>query len=231
MLNRHNRLLVTIYVLSDALLGMSAFIVAYALRFHTGLPVPRGVPPLAQYFNVLPFIATLVPLGFAGLSVIDVSGAERSMTQWSVDGVVSTLPEASVARTAKLCSPSPSPLYVTGEVHDAIGARSREHSNVEPASVDVKLYWTDVLLVVAGGPDVIVVLGGVSSTMALPHPAAARASTAEMRPKPNCGSRPAAPRSTAVLFIAVRTWAPVIEGLQLIIRAASPLTDINRMCG
>src|SRR5262245_18875880 len=64
MLNRHNRLLVTIYVLSDALLGMSAFIVAYALRFHTGLPVPRGVPPLRQYINVLPFITVLVPLDF-----------------------------------------------------------------------------------------------------------------------------------------------------------------------
>jgi len=64
MLNRHNRLLVTIYVLSDALLAASAFIVAYALRFHTGLPVPRGVPPLAQYINVLPFIAGLVPVGF-----------------------------------------------------------------------------------------------------------------------------------------------------------------------
>jgi Undecaprenyl-phosphate glucose phosphotransferase len=64
MLNRHNRLLVTIYVLSDALIGVSAFIVAYALRFHTGLPVPRGVPPLTQYINVLPIIAALVPIGF-----------------------------------------------------------------------------------------------------------------------------------------------------------------------
>jgi hypothetical protein len=34
---RHNRLLVTFYVLSDALLGVTAFIVAYALRFHTPL--------------------------------------------------------------------------------------------------------------------------------------------------------------------------------------------------
>jgi len=64
MLNRHNRLLVTIYVLSDALLGVSAFVLAYALRFHTGLPVPRGIPPLLQYLNVLPFIAVLVPVGF-----------------------------------------------------------------------------------------------------------------------------------------------------------------------
>jgi len=64
MLNRHNRLLVTIYVLSDAVIGMAAFIVAYALRFHTGIPVPRGVPPLSQYINVLPIVGALVPVGF-----------------------------------------------------------------------------------------------------------------------------------------------------------------------
>ena len=68
MLNRHNRLLVTIYIISDALLGVSAFILAYTLRFHSGLvhlvPVTKGVPPLRNYINVLPFIAGLVPLGF-----------------------------------------------------------------------------------------------------------------------------------------------------------------------
>jgi Undecaprenyl-phosphate glucose phosphotransferase len=62
---RHNRLLVTFHVVSDALLGISAFIVAYVLRFQTGLiPITYGVPPFRQYVNVLPFIALLVPLGF-----------------------------------------------------------------------------------------------------------------------------------------------------------------------
>ena len=62
---RHNRLLVTFHVTSDALLATCAFIVAYALRFHSGLiPITRGLPPLAQYLNVAPFIAILVPLGF-----------------------------------------------------------------------------------------------------------------------------------------------------------------------
>ena len=57
---RHNRLLVTFYVATDALLGLSGFIVAYALRFHAGLlPVPKGVPPLGQYVNVLPFVAVI----------------------------------------------------------------------------------------------------------------------------------------------------------------------------
>src|SRR4051812_47080883 len=68
MLRRHNRLLVTLYVLSDALLGVAAFLLAYLLRFNTGLtsiiPITKGVPPLAQYVNVLPFIAAVVPLGF-----------------------------------------------------------------------------------------------------------------------------------------------------------------------
>ncbi|HEY2149611.1 MAG TPA: undecaprenyl-phosphate glucose phosphotransferase [Vicinamibacterales bacterium] len=69
MVNRHNRLLATFHVLSDALLAVSAFIIAYALRFHTDLvthviPITRGVPPLRQYIQDLPFVAILVPLGF-----------------------------------------------------------------------------------------------------------------------------------------------------------------------
>jgi Undecaprenyl-phosphate glucose phosphotransferase len=65
MVNRHNRLLVTFHVLTDALLGVSAFIIAYTLRFHAGLiPITKGIPPLRQYLNILPFIAGLVPLGF-----------------------------------------------------------------------------------------------------------------------------------------------------------------------
>jgi Undecaprenyl-phosphate glucose phosphotransferase len=65
MLSRHNRLLVTLYLLSDALIGASAFILAYALRFYTGIiPITKGIPPLRQYINVLPFVAVVVPLGF-----------------------------------------------------------------------------------------------------------------------------------------------------------------------
>jgi Undecaprenyl-phosphate glucose phosphotransferase len=65
MVNRYNRLLVTFHVLSDSILGVSAFIIAYALRFHTGLlDAPKGVPPLQQYLIVAPFVAALVPIGF-----------------------------------------------------------------------------------------------------------------------------------------------------------------------
>ena len=62
---RHNRLLVAFHVVSDALLGICAFIVAYAIRFHSGIiPITKGLPPLTQYLNVVPFIAVLVPVGF-----------------------------------------------------------------------------------------------------------------------------------------------------------------------
>ena len=65
MLRRYNRLLVAFHIFADALLGLSAFIIAYTIRFHTGLiPITKGIPPLRQYINLLPFIAVLVPLGF-----------------------------------------------------------------------------------------------------------------------------------------------------------------------
>jgi Undecaprenyl-phosphate glucose phosphotransferase len=65
MLRRFNRILVAFYVTADALLGLSAFVLAYTIRFHAGLiPITKGIPPLRQYLNLLPFIAVLVPLGF-----------------------------------------------------------------------------------------------------------------------------------------------------------------------
>jgi Undecaprenyl-phosphate glucose phosphotransferase len=68
MLNRHNRLLVTFYVLSDALLGTVAFLAAYLLRFQSGItslvPITKGVPPFEQYISLIPFVAVLVPVGF-----------------------------------------------------------------------------------------------------------------------------------------------------------------------
>jgi Undecaprenyl-phosphate glucose phosphotransferase len=68
VVNRHNRLLVAFHILSDAMLAVTAFILAYAIRFHTALaaliPITKGVPPLRQYIYVMPFVAVLVPLGF-----------------------------------------------------------------------------------------------------------------------------------------------------------------------
>ena len=65
MVKRYNRLLVALHVVSDALLGMLAFLLAYFLRFHTDvLTVTKGVPPLGQYLAILPFVGVLVPLAF-----------------------------------------------------------------------------------------------------------------------------------------------------------------------
>ena len=65
MVRRHNRLLVAFYVVTDALLAAWAFLLAYGIRFESGLiPVTRGYPPIDQYLSVAPFIALLTPLAF-----------------------------------------------------------------------------------------------------------------------------------------------------------------------
>ena len=65
MMRRFNRLLVAFYVISDALLGMAALVLAYLLRFESGLiPVTKGNPPFEDYVHMLPFIAVLVPVSF-----------------------------------------------------------------------------------------------------------------------------------------------------------------------
>jgi Undecaprenyl-phosphate glucose phosphotransferase len=68
MMRRYNRLLVAYYIITDALIGMAAFTLAYLLRFETSIadiiPVTKGQPLFAQYLNVLPFIGALVPIAF-----------------------------------------------------------------------------------------------------------------------------------------------------------------------
>jgi Undecaprenyl-phosphate glucose phosphotransferase len=65
MMRRYNRLLVAFYVASDAAFGVLALLIAYWLRFHSGLiEVTKGYPPFSQYAQMLPFIAVLVPVAF-----------------------------------------------------------------------------------------------------------------------------------------------------------------------
>ncbi len=65
MVRRYNRLLVAFYIVTDVLLASWAFVLAYAIRFESGLiPVTKGYPPLEQYLHVLPFVAVLTPLAF-----------------------------------------------------------------------------------------------------------------------------------------------------------------------
>src|SRR5688572_26064927 len=65
MVKRYNRLLVALYVVTDALLAMWAFILAYIIRFDFGLiPVWWGRPPIENYYALLQYVAILTPLAF-----------------------------------------------------------------------------------------------------------------------------------------------------------------------
>ena len=65
MMRRYNRLLVAFYVISDAALAMLALLIAYWLRFQSGLiEVTKGDPGFEQYQQMMPFIALLVPVAF-----------------------------------------------------------------------------------------------------------------------------------------------------------------------
>ncbi len=62
---RLTRRLAACHAVSDALLGMAAFGLAYAIRFEAGLiAAPKGQPPFGQYLVLIPFIGLLVPLAF-----------------------------------------------------------------------------------------------------------------------------------------------------------------------
>src|SRR5512142_3275599 len=65
MVKRYNRLLAAFYVVSDALLAVVAFVLAYLVRFDSGaFPISKGLPPFAQYVAVLPVVAGAVPFAF-----------------------------------------------------------------------------------------------------------------------------------------------------------------------
>lgn len=65
MVKRYNRLLVAFYVLADAGLAAAAFVLAFLIRFESGLiPVTKGYPPFGQYLAVLPLVAGLVPVAY-----------------------------------------------------------------------------------------------------------------------------------------------------------------------
>jgi Undecaprenyl-phosphate glucose phosphotransferase len=73
MLKFQTRVVVATYVLADVLATALAWVLAYALRFHGPVaalvPVTKGVPPLADYLQLLPLMAVLWPtiLYFHGL--------------------------------------------------------------------------------------------------------------------------------------------------------------------
>ena len=67
MIRRYNRLLAVFFVVTDALISMAAFAIAYMLRFHwlePVIPVTKGYPPFEYYLQLLPFIQLIVPVAF-----------------------------------------------------------------------------------------------------------------------------------------------------------------------
>src|SRR5918999_3269541 len=98
------------------------------------------------------------------LEAEQLAGGGASTVQRWVAGVWSTFPEASFARTRKLCDVTLRDVYCFGEVQEVNVTPSSEHSNVAPCSFDENSNVALVLCVVAGGaPDPIVVSGAVVS--------------------------------------------------------------------
>ena len=57
MVTRQARLLVVSHVMLDTVLAVTAFALAYLVRFETGLiEAPKGQPPFAQYLALMPFV-------------------------------------------------------------------------------------------------------------------------------------------------------------------------------
>ena len=56
MLRRQHEVFRSLLLLGDLVLVGASWLGAYAIRFHSGLPVPKGLPPLEPYLWVLPFL-------------------------------------------------------------------------------------------------------------------------------------------------------------------------------
>ena len=57
MVRRYNRLFAALHVAADAASGIVAFLLAYWVRFHSGLiAVTKGYPPFEQYLWLAPII-------------------------------------------------------------------------------------------------------------------------------------------------------------------------------
>ena len=62
MLNRRNRTLTTVLMVSDAVATGLAFLAAYQLRFFSGLiSIPEQIPSIAQYLKIMPLVMIIFP--------------------------------------------------------------------------------------------------------------------------------------------------------------------------
>ena len=108
-------------------------------------------------------VAVVVVTVPEGPAVIVVSGGTTTVQLW-LAGVASTLPAVSVACTWNVCTPADKTVYVVGEVQALNEPPSSLQAKVA-VSVAVKLKVAEVEATVPVGPEVIVVSGGVLSTV------------------------------------------------------------------
>jgi len=64
MLYRYSEVFRTLLVVTDAVLISLAWLAAYAIRFHAGIPAPLGIPPFEEYAYALAVIAPIFVLSF-----------------------------------------------------------------------------------------------------------------------------------------------------------------------
>ena len=110
MMRRHNRLLVAFYVVSDAAFAMLALLIAYWLRFNSGLiEVTKGYPQFAQYAQMLPFIAVLVPVAFHVQGLYRLRRGARGSTTSSPSSSAASWPASSGSSGCSTTRPTTSP--------------------------------------------------------------------------------------------------------------------------
>jgi hypothetical protein len=112
-------------------------------------------------------VAMVVPDGPETIDVLGGVVSPRARTvQVRLAAEASVFPAESVALTWKVCEPTVSELYSLGELQAPQAPESSLHSKLEPLSLAEKPKLAAVAVVVAGGPERIVVLGAVVSASA-----------------------------------------------------------------
>src|SRR5918998_4319075 len=118
-----------------------------SVLLHAPLPLatvlPRLVAP-SRTATVAPLSAvpsrTIVEvlwrLPVAGLVIAGAAGLSVSITQVKLAGVDSVFPASSVARTSRVCEPSPSAASVSGELQALQPPPSSWHSNVRSPAAE-----------------------------------------------------------------------------------------------
>ncbi len=133
--------------------GLAQVANAWASMAHWNVAPGSGESKL----NVACFFGPSGPLS------IVVSGASVSTVKVRSAGEASRLPDASLARTWRVCRPSGSCASVSGLLHAAKAPTSTAHSKVAPGSFEWNVKVGVLSAVSPAGPESMVVSGAVAS--------------------------------------------------------------------